>query len=393
VFSSLSTASRRPTDQTVSLLPAGSIIENLEALCPPSSLWEAVAQGIESQSRQADAVLTRLESNERLLEDHAYDTTSVVNALLPSIQALRSDSVDGLLQRILPRLDDLKSSIVTRQDVAEELRRVFVEHGYLLGTRASVECILSTVTEAIASSAVTLPPAPGIDMDDLLRRLIEALPVPAPVDLSDLSAAIQDLKVNFGQLPAAQDDLIARMSDSLRKELATSRKHESVPNSAESFLSDQLRRSEAERIKLSSEVQALQESAAEHRLLQRAAEADKNALAAVTGQVSLLEASQAFAVEQERTAATELASKDKEIGALQAQVSVTTAFFPTRHSRLTFGLSRSLSWSTTSSLRSTRPPRLGTPATFSNRPSCNSSSRSRRLLNEAAQARSATGIW
>jgi hypothetical protein len=115
------------------------------------------------------------------------------------------------------------------------------------------------------------------------------------------------------------------MSDSLRKELATSRKHESVPNSAESFLSDQLRRSEAERIKLSSEVQALQESAAEHRLLQRAAEADKNALAAVTGQVSLLEASQAFAVEQERTAATELASKDKEIGALQAQVSVTTS--------------------------------------------------------------------
>jgi len=256
-----------------------------------------------------------------------------------------------------------------------------------------VECILSAVTEAIASSTVIPPPAPGIDLDDLLRRLTEALPVLAPVDLSDLSAAIQDLKVNFGQLPAAQDDLIARMSDSLRKELATSRKHESVPNSAESFLSDQLRRSEAERIKLSSEVQALQESAAEHRLLQRAAEADKKALAAVNGQVSLLEASQAFAVEQERTAATELASKDKEIGALQAQVSVTTAFFPTRHSRLTFGLSRSLSWSTTSSLRSTRPPRLGTPGTFSNRPSCSSSSRSRRLLNEAAQARSATGIW
>lgn len=200
-------------------LPVGSITENLQALCSPSSVQEAGAERLETQARLMEDLIMQLKIQYQRVDEHAATNAEVViGTLRPIIQsAERATSLD-LSKHVLPRLDGLESNMLTEEDVAKALRRALVDDRNQSSIDSNEERILLAISE------------------------------------------------------------------------------------------------------LAKEVHNLLSSSTERRLLQQTAVADNVALAKANDQIKHLEADKTAAIERAYIAASENAAKDKEIGALQAQV-------------------------------------------------------------------------
>lgn len=272
---------------------------------------------------------------ESAIEDSARGLTAnlstaadvVVDAILPALEEARQEAaglIDGFAERILLRLDDLGTRSLTHSDIASIVSRIVAEQYNKPHLAAAEERIVSSIGAQVASAVGALPAPASLDVDGLVRRIVDASPAPAPVNLAPLTAALKVIKDDTGRQHAATEGLVVRLRETLQEELAALAERDAAARSSESVLAEQLQATEAERVRLSAEVAKLRAAGLEHLALQSkasvAAHADRFALDEARSSLKVAETEKAAALERERTIAGENTEKTKELGKLKIKV-------------------------------------------------------------------------
>lgn len=258
--------------------------------------------------------------------DGAQLAEVVVAALAPTLERLRQPqlSTDDLLTSLLPQLKELGPRLPDRQELIDSFAKILEDQGVRQQLAATEASLKSFVSQQLDLATSSIPNHAPLEIDDLVRRLINSLPRPDVVDFSSIEGTLRALTDTTTRSQSLAEGLPDRLRSMLKDELSQMAEKDVSIRTSEALLADQLRASEADRARLSTETAKLRKAGLEHLALQAkanlAAQSDKFALEEATSRMKVAEQERDAALERERTVMKENTERTKELAKLKIKV-------------------------------------------------------------------------
>lgn len=302
-----------------------------------------ILEHLEDQGRKIDGIPSSHpvtisgESIERIQEalsastpgrrvDGAQLAKVVVAALAPTLEGLRQPqlSTDDLLSSLLPQLKELRSRLPDRQELVDSFAKILEDQGVRQQLAATEASLKSFVSQQLDLATSSFPSHPPLEVDDLVQRLVNSLPRPDAVDFSSIEGGLRALTDTTTRSQSLANGLPDRLRSMLKDELSQMAEKDVSIRTSEALLADQLRASEADRARLSTETAKLRKAGLEHLVLQAkanlTAQSDKFALEEAKSRKEVAEQERDAALERERTITKENTERTKELARLKIKV-------------------------------------------------------------------------
>lgn len=253
---------------------------------------------LQSHQSQSSELISKLDEQREILDavshsqQTAYPNTKLAETLLASLlPSIQSSKID--VEELTSNLDERFQSFLTKLQVSQEPDWASkIEERMVALLLESVQESASA-TEALSSKS-----------DESVKKLMEALTQPLPVDLGPIHQKLDSLRANPTDNERDQDQLISRMEASLSFYLSQLKTSILEPHPSIGVLAERLRLSEAEKDRLSTDLADVRKTKLDHLAFQAKANLeavkDKGTIEELTYRFNLLKGEKEASLEREK---------------------------------------------------------------------------------------------